>query len=960
MLTKLSPPWWTRCLPSSAHALNISASGIEIHTRKGAESVECAAISHRPKRSAIWFLHMASVSTPRGSSRLYFRTEQQRDTAWEALTRAWYTPRVTAAQTHLKAFEEALLSERYLRTSRWEPYRLKALSWASTCPPAPPKDLLTLEQQNHLAQMTDLTQHPEKWLEKSRDAYIAQALIDYHDLFENVESSPLTDDQRKACIIDEDNNLILAGAGTGKTSTVIGRVAFLVESGQAKPEEILLLAYGSKAAEELRERLESKLGIKGVTAETFHRLGKCIVHKSETDPAATSPMATDKALRAHFINTVFEAKQQESEYRELLLSYFEQWLYPVRNPFDFNTLGEYYRFLQDNEIRTLKGEAVKGFGECDIANFLFKNGIEYKYEAVYNTAIRVQARGAYCPDFYLPEYDIYIEHFGTDRNGDTAPYIDRDQYHADMEWKREVHKQGATALIETFHYEKQEGVLLDALKKRLINAGVTLDPLPPEAVLETLREFGAITRFAEILTDMLGLLRAANLNDQELRDLITRTADPAQISAALALLAPIVDAYVKALDHEKKMDFDDMINKAYKYVLDGSFKSPWKFIIVDEFQDIAKSRADLVRALRKSREDVSVFCVGDDWQSIFRFTGSDISFTADFEKIFGATKASELKKTFRFNSMIGAVASRFVMQNNRQFTKDIKSHTIVDTPTVSLVRAPLGEDSAKAEAIERTVEHISQTAKPGSSVYFLARFKFDLPNLAALASQYPNLSFKNDSIHSSKGKEADYVIILGLAKGKYGLPSEIVTHPLIEALQPPAEPYPHAEERRLFYVALTRAKHRVYLLCDMTRCSPFVLELIEGEYPLEYEEFETAPEQVNALAANCPVCTQGNLVNRARKSDNAPFIGCSNFPQCTHRESGCPSCNAPMIRSGRYRLCVSPGCNGWVAACPKTGGKMVFRDKVNKWGCSHFKGSEEGSCRHMERHIEAPPSKLGI
>ena len=187
-----------------------------------------------------------------------------------------------------------------------------------------------------------------------------------------------------------------------------------------------------------------------------------------------------------------------------------------------------------------------------------------------------------------------------------------------------------------------------------------------------------------------------------------------------------------------------------------------------------------------------------------------------------------------------------------------------------------------------------------------------------------------------------------------------MTHPLIEALQPPAEPYPHAEERRLFYVALTRAKHRVYLLCDMTRCSPFVRELIEGQYPLEYEEFENAPEQVNALAANCPVCTQGNLVNRARKSDKAPFIGCSNFPQCTHRESGCPSCKAPMIRSGRYRLCVSPGCNGWVAVCPKTGGKMVFRDKVNKWGCSHFKGTESGSCRHMERHIEAPQAERAL
>lgn len=264
-----------------------------------------------------------------------------------------------------------------------------------------------------------------------------------------------------------------------------------------------------------------------------------------------------------------------------------------------------------------------------------------------------------------------------------------------MEWKREVHQLGCTTLIETFHYEKQEGVLLEALKQRLIKAGVILDPLPPEAVLETLREFGAITRFAEILTDMLGLLRAANLNDQELTDLIARSIDPAQISAALALLTPIVDAYVEALDHEKKMDFDDMINKANQCVLDGSFKSPWRFIIVDEFQDIAKSRADLVKALRDNQEDVSLFCVGDDWQSIFRFTGSDISFTADFEKIFGATKATELKKTFRFNSMIGAVASPFIMQNSRQMPKTIESHIVVESPTVSLVRASMGNETAK-------------------------------------------------------------------------------------------------------------------------------------------------------------------------------------------------------------------------------------------------------------------------
>lgn len=957
MITDLTPPWWARWIPSAARVLTISNTGLEICSRKQKENVDWTAIDDHPEKAALWFLNMVTLKTPGGTSRLFFGNAKRRDAAWEALVRAWYMPRITEAKTRLDEFEQSLKDARYIRTSKWQPFRQQAIAWGTTTPPVPPEGTVVDEHRAVIARMRELIEHPERWLTKSREDYIQQALKDHKELFDTVESSELTTDQRRACVIDEDNNLVLAGAGTGKTSTVIGRVAFLVKSGQAKPEEILLLAYGKKAAEELRERLEQKLGIKGFTAETFHRLGRCIVTAAEKKPTAITPMATDKKLKAQFVNSVFEAKQREPAYRELLLSYFEQWLYPVRNPFDFTTLGDYYRFLEDNDIRSLKGEVVKGFGECDIANFLFKNGIEYQYEATYFTPLQSPDRATYCPDFYLPEYGIYIEHFGTDRQGNTAPYIDRARYQADMEWKRKVHLTGDTYLIETYHYEKQEGVLLEGLKKKLSNAGVVLNPLPPEAVLETLREFGAITQFASILTDMLGLLRAANLSDQELVDLIARSANPGQTGAALTLLAPIGETYAATLKSQRKMDFDDMINKANQYVLDQTFKSPWKYIVVDEFQDIAKSRADLVLALRDRQEDVSLFCVGDDWQSIFRFTGSDISFTADFEKIFGATCPTELKKTFRFNSMIGAVASRFVMQNDRQIKKDIKSHTVVDEPTVSLVRAALGDDQSKAEAIERTVARISQVASAGSSVYFLARFKHDLPDLEGYAARYPNLSFKNDSIHSSKGKEADYVILLGLSKGKYGLPSEIVTHPLIEALQPKAEAYPHAEERRLFYVALTRARHRVYLVCDMLRCSPFVRELIDGTYPLELRELAASDEQKNAIALNCPVCTQGNLVNRRAKATGSPFIACSNWPRCTHIESGCRQCDAPMVRSGRYRLCISPTCDGWVAVCPSSGGNMVYREKVNRWGCSHYRGADSSSCRHMERVIQAPPPK---
>jgi DNA helicase-4 len=388
MFEILTFPWWARWLPRSARAIRLSGTAVEIHTRADTLSSDWASIKDAPKRGPLWFLHTVSIATPHGDWRLYFRDEQQRDLAWVELIRAWYIPRIIECQSRLKSFEESLSGSGYLRSSKWEPYRQQALSWQNSCPPVPPEGIVTASHRDLLIKMRELVQRPDDWLKGVREAYVAQALITYEDLFDNVESQPLTVEQRKACVIDENNNLILAGAGTGKTSTVIGRVAFLVESGQAKPEEILLLAYGNKAATELRERLESKLGIKGVWAETFHRLGRCIVQEALNKTIAISAMATDKKLKEKFVDTVFSAKQREPAYRELLINYFEHWLHPARNPFDFKSLGDYYRFLEDNGIRTLKGEAVKGFGECDIANFLFKNGVEYQYEAVLRTPLQ--------------------------------------------------------------------------------------------------------------------------------------------------------------------------------------------------------------------------------------------------------------------------------------------------------------------------------------------------------------------------------------------------------------------------------------------------------------------------------------------------------------------------------------------------------------------------------------------
>lgn len=898
-----------------------------------------------PDKGHTWFAHHVVVRHPSGAVRLYFGNKEHRDEAWVQIVRAWYSPRMIALKNHMARFTRELPKEGYIRSSRWQPLALQFSALREKLPPAPPKGILESGQHDFLLATIQFVHTPDAWLIKSRERYIQQALALHQRLFDTVESKPLSPKQREACVIDEDNNLILAGAGTGKTSTVIGRVAFLVQSGQAQPDEILLLAYGSTAAAEMRERLEKRLGVKGVTAETFHALGRFIVEDVEGEKASVSPMASDGLLKTKFIDQTFERLQQEDpQYRQHLLTYFEHWLYPARNPFDFKTLGDYYQFLNDNNVRTLKSEKVKGFGECDIANFLFKNGVEYQYEALYKTPEQSRERGPYKPDFFLPNHGIYIEHFGIDEQGKTAPYIDGKKYHDDMAWKRKVHELAGTHLIETYHHQKQKGTLLAALEENLIKAGVDLNPLPPEAVLETLREFGAISEFSKVLTEMLGLLKAANLSDQEQSNLAQSSA---QVSAALDLLTPIFEAYQQRLHDDAEVDFDDMINRATAYVLEGKFGVPWRFIVVDEFQDIAKSRAQLVQMLRGKRGDVSLFCVGDDWQSIYRFTGSDISFTSQFQERFGPTSISDLDKTFRFNSKIGDVASRFVMQNGSQLAKQITSHEDAMAPTVSLLRTESPPEDARLQIVDR----ISQIAAPSSSVYFLARFTHDLPKdneLRRLRNLFPNLSFKTDTIHRSKGKEADFVVLLGLTKGKYGLPSEIVTHPLIEALLPPREAFPHAEERRLFYVALTRAKHRVYLPCDMRKCSPFVQELVKGEYPLDLDEFAVSSEQLHALEANCPVCKQGHLVARTNKTSGAIFMGCTNYPRCDHTENSCQRCDAPMETVGRFRRCVKTSCGWWIAICPISGGEMSYKHAFKFWGCSDYRGDDPKSCRHKE------------
>jgi DNA helicase-4 len=814
------------------------------------------------------------------------------------------------------------------------------------------------------ADMTLLLKNYKHWQEKElsacRETYIDRQLITYKTFFDSIESNPLTVRQRRACIIDDNNNLLLAGAGTGKTSVMVGRAGYLLNSKQANHNQILLLAYGRKAADEMDLRIKEKLSTDKISATTFHSLGLNIIAQVEGAKPNLSVFAEDEKVKSKWVQTYFEHLiNNKNHYRQLVLEYFNEYYYVEKNDFEFDNLGDYYQYLTDNDIRSLKGDRVKSFGELTISNWLFNHGIEYQYQENFVFDVKTIEHRQYQPDFFLPELNIYIEYFGINENGETASYIDKNEYQASMQWKRQTHLDYKTQCIELTYSQHKKGILIESLEKELEHKCISYERLPDDVMLASLIETGRITVLAEIFSKLIGLYKAACLDEILEKELIATSSDSTQTSKALELLQPILKTYQATLLSRDEIDFEDMITKALTYIETGQFSSPWSYIMVDEFQDISEPRARLVKALRDNHKGSSVFAVGDDWQAIYRFSGADVSLTTGFEKYFGPTTQTELDQTFRFNNRIGQVATDFVSKNPSQINKTVHSNKQVATPAVSILRKNSDSCSYQGEkiideiangAIDEVLNAISNEVNQPVTVYLLARFWFLLPNKTTVSSlrlKYPMLNIKTLSFHASKGKEADYVVIIGLKKGKHGFPSRKVTAPILEAFLAKEEKFKNAEERRLFYVGLTRAKDRVYIITDMNDTSDFVKELIE-DHDVQLNEFDITVNQDFVDQINCLICETGTL--KARTGRFGRFYSCSHFPLCNHKERPCAICQSVMTKSKYpgFKSCLNPTCNDILPLCEKCGAEMALR-KSNKgefWGCRNFRGNETLSCKN--------------
>ena len=717
------------------------------------------------------------------------------------------------------------------------------------------------------------------------ERHLAKELKDSRAFFDQVEKSPLTDEQAKAVVCFENRVLLVASAGSGKTSTMVAKAGYALKKGYFDADKILLLAFNSDAAAELRERIKERLEPLGlpadkVVAKTFHAFGLDVIGAATGKrPSLAQWVENGKDLEV-LLDIVDELRDKDANFRanwDLFRLVFGQDLPEFGK--ESESPDSWDSNARSPGFWTLNNEVVKSRGEQLIANWLFYNGVNYAYETPYIHETADATHRQYRPDFYFPDIDVYLEHWALDDRGDPPPAFEG--YKAGMAWKKNLHTDNGTTLLETTMAQLWSGAAFEYLANELTDRGIVLDPNPerPASGRKSIENPRLARTFRSFLTH-------AKSNRMTMETLRTRMDGGAaghfryRHNIFLNLFEQIFEAWERKLRSDQCIDFDDMLNLAGDCLEEGKWISPYELIMVDEFQDASQARARLVAGLVQ-KSDKCLFAVGDDWQSINRFAGADLAVMTDFESRFGRAITLKLETTFRCPQSLCDISSFFIQKNSKQISKGVRASSPDVAQPVRIIS--VDEEAQIGAAVSKRIEEIG-TETPGKGnkvrIYILGRYNKDRI-YQPISYNGTRIEVEFITVHRSKGLEADHIIVPRVTAETLGFPSRIEDDPVLQIAMPGGDSYEYAEERRLFYVAMTRARSSVTLITVSGKESPFIAELVK-DHKIEVRNLD------GSISSNevCPSCHEGFLVRKVGRY--GLFFGCSRFPLCSHTRNITP------------------------------------------------------------------------
>ena len=723
--------------------------------------------------------------------------------------------------------------------------------------------------------------------------YVDEILKREKDYFDNIlkdidPNIKLDEEQRRAVVTDDDYCLLVAGAGAGKTTTMAAKVKYLVEKKGIAPEDIIVISYTNKAIGELKERINDGLKIPAKIC-TFHAFAFEIVKKFSVEPPEIN-FSSFKIVFEMLEQSVFNDKKLMRNLVLFLGYYFDL----TEDVFKFDNLNQYhqYKAAQDYEtlksglgeyikkveqqrskrVKTISGEYLRSIQEVQIANFLYLNGLDYEYERPYPFESPSRNK-KYTPDFYISqgEHVVWLEHYALTESGYSNVFTPEQlaRYKKSIRDKREVHKTHKTTLVETWSLYSDRRSLMDHLREVLEKEGFVMKPRNLEEVYKKIVETGKDKYIIKLILFMMNFIEQFKTTGYDAGgfEILRKKTDNPRTLLVLEIAEQVYNHYQAVLKANNQIDFADMINDAHFYLQEierQHIELKYKYIIIDEFQDIARQRFNLTKRLSEITK-AKVVAVGDDWQAIYAFSGADITLFTRFIELMGSGVELNITHTYRNSQELINIAGEFIQKNSAQKRKALTSPKRLDNPIV----IESFDDSFKpmkalAETVENIIGKILSEFGEKKSILLIGRYNYDMyklcmtgafeemPSDRVKCKKYPEANISFMTAHRSKGLGYDNVILINMFEGKFGFPCQIEDDPIMKMVMHEDKSMPFAEERRLFYVALTRTKNRVYIATPKHKPSRFLVELIK-DYNLPHDK-DINMQVVDLFNLRCPVC----------------------------------------------------------------------------------------------------------
>jgi len=663
--------------------------------------------------------------------------------------------------------------------------------------------------------------------------------------------SALNDRQHEAVVSDDKRLLVLAGAGSGKTKTLLQKLIYLIEEKGVSPSSILAITFTKNATNEMIDRLiisadhsgtyekllyDKKVSqvdknkerylqqkkykwIDGLTVKTFHSFCYSVLRNygvNEFDNKfriiGDEKRDEEDELSKHVApETIFEVmhklvieKCEDTDYllqlKRYVLDYIIDKIHIKKADHNFfPTDGKYYT--------TLDGTKVRSKSEQFIADWFYRHSIKYEYEPLLNVK-----DFSFHPDFYIPDANLYIEHI-SDKSFSTKD-------------KEEQFQKGNLLLVKTYESMTRDSALFNHTLDKIVKNRLPAN-YHKTVTLNFKEEFHGyqedVKDFVQQIMRITDMIKVENIDiDQVLEK--ARKDQHERVRQFYELAIPIVKNYIHYCTDKSYLDFNDLISRStslfHNYEdIATKYKNKYDYILVDEFQDVNNLQVELIKLLLTDK--TQLFCVGDDWQSIYGFRGSNVSYIVEFENHFTNARTIKLNLNYRSTQNIVGASNEVIKNNKFKVDKEVQASKKSEHKIV------VYSGNSEAENIQFCLDKVKELLEDGISndeiLFLYRRSKMYSPYFFKFRNE--GIRVQNKTIHASKGLEAKVVFIIGLTEGSGGFPDIWLEDRIFQVIKKANHDLLMEEERRLFYVAITRAKDKLFLITEKGNESSFLKEI---------------------------------------------------------------------------------------------------------------------------------------